>query len=197
MIRKIVIAVFFILGGATVQSQTGDCYRMAALRFLCQHKFDVLRVNESMLGESEPTFILDLITADKNPSGLYCIDSNVFNPDTLFVADLLNRIKKEDYIINEDDIKKSSTLVLEDLCDCVFQALYSSECYDSKDEHACKREYGLSISNVISYKGKKYVVTRIISYFKGNESKMQFCLMEFSNDGILQKCGIGDFWWID
>ncbi len=44
---------------------------------------------------------------------------------------------------------------------------------------------------------QKYVALRISSYFKTKVDKLQFCLMEFSQEGTHIRCNVGNPWWVD
>ena len=103
----------------------------------------------------------------------------------------------ENVIVNNKAINVSSPLVLSEFCDCVYQSVYMENCYEPMKNSLCWREFGLSVSNVISYKGLKYVVLRISSYFKAKVDKLQFCLIEFSKEGSFIRCVIGSPWWVD
>lgn len=201
----IIIALVISFGGGALFAQTGDYYRMASLDYFCQHKYEIFRLNNPIFEGVEPLFFLDLWATEDDSTISFYIDSSLFNPDTSFVENILAGLKKEDVIINENDFQISSSTgdpnVFVDYYDCIYLNTTLKMLIDtipaSIEEKACRREYGLSLSRVIPYKGMKYVILRISSYFKAKVDKCQFCLMEFSHEGDLLRCGVGRVWMVD
>lgn len=195
--KILIIIITTIVTCSTTFAQSDNVYRLKALNFLCQNKNNLLRINNSMLGNADPSFILDLETIEEEDSIFLSISPNAFVTDKVFVKKLLDELKNYDVIINEDYSYAPSTLELSEFCGCVFQSMYLGDCSESLDNIFCMREYGLSISNVIVYEGLKYIVLRISSYFKSKNDKLQFCLIEFSEEGNLLRGGIACIWDVD
>lgn len=209
--KKNLIVLTFLLGWVNLCAQTNDIYRLKALKFFCQNKLDIFQIHNYIpeFDNSEPFFFIGLLGHERYDNGyyelLYYIDSSEFIPDTLLVRDFLEGRelgekkgigKIENYIINNQDIQipQSSSDVLLGLCDCVYIfddfLLNADTSCTSARENRCIREYTLNVSVVIPYKEKKYVLLRIIAYYKGKPDKFQFCLVEFSNSGTLLRCGV-------
>lgn len=195
--KKIIIIITTIVACSTSFAQSDNVYRLKALNFFCQNKNNLLKINNSMLGNANPSFILDLETIEDEDSIFLSISPTAFVTDKTFVQKLLNDLKNNDVIINEEDSYTPSTLKLSEFCGCVFQSMYLGDCSESLDNNFCMREYGLSVSNVIAYDGLKYIVLRISSYFKSKNDKLQFCLIEFSEEGNLLRGGIACIWDVD
>ena len=181
---KLVIAIFFLAGWNSLFAQKNEDYRLQALMFFCQNKNDIFRLDNFEFGSIEPLFVLDLNVNENDTSESFYIDYYTFDPDTFFIENFLYGSQMENVIVNNKAINVSSPLVLSEFCDCVYQSVYMENCYEPMKNSLCWREFGLSVSNVISYKGLKYVVLRISSYFKAKVDKIQFCLIEFSKEGI-------------
>lgn len=197
MKKKFLFIIVIILGCGTLFAQPDDVYRLKALKFFCQNKHTLLRINDPMLGNTNPMFILDLETTEENNLLSFSISTDAFVVDDFLVERLLNNLNNDDVITNKEDIPVSVTLNVSEFCDCVFQGMYLGDCSESMDSSSCKREYGLSVSNVISFKGLKYIVLRISSYFKSKNDKLQFCLIEFTEEGNLVRCGVAGIWDVD
>lgn len=200
MRKKFLFTIVLMVGCGTLFAQSDEVYRLKALKFFCQNKYDLLRINNPMLGNTNPMFILDLHLSDtaENEGPLsFSISADEFVVDEPFVERLLKKLKDKDVLNNKEDIPVSPTLNITEYCDCIFQGMYFGDCSESMDSSSCVREYGLSVSNVISFEGLKYVVFRISSYFRSKNDKVQFCLMEFTEDGNLLRCGIAGIWDID
>ena len=162
--------------------------------FFCQNKYEIFRPDNFEFGDIEPSFVLDLNVNENDTSESFYIDNNSFNPDTSFIEYFLYGSQMENEIENNEAIYVSSPLVLSEFCDCVYQSIDMEKCNESMKKKICRREFGLSISKVITYKELKYVVLRISSYFKAKVDKIQFCLIEFSKEGTLNRCVVGRPW---
>ena len=195
-INKIVITLFLACSNSLFAQENED-YRLHALMFFCQNKYDIFKLDNFELGSIDPLFILDLETNDDDTTELFYIDYSSFNPDTFFISNFLGMSQVENTIVNKEIINVSSPLVLSEFCDCVYQSLSMEKCQDSMREKLCRREFGLSLSKVIPYKEFKYVALRITSYFKAKVNKVQFCLIELSQEGWLIRCIVGNPWWVD
>lgn len=194
---KFIFAIFFLTGWNPLFAQKNENYRLQALMFFCQNKQEIFRLNNIELGDISPLFVLDLEMNENDTSETFFIDSDSFNPDISFIENFLYAAQMENVIVNDDAIYVSSHLVLSEFCDCVYQSVYMEDCNESMNNNSCRREFGLSVSNVIPYKELKYVVLRISSYFKTKVDRLQFCVMEFSQDGTLIKCVVGRPGWVD
>ena len=194
---KLVIAIIFLAGWNSLFAQKNEDYRLQALMFFCQNKNDIFRLDNFEFGSIEPLFVLDLNVNENDTSESFYIDYYTFDPDTFFIENFLYGSQMENVIVNNKAINVSSPLVLSEFCDCVYQSVYMENCYEPMKNSLCWREFGLSVSNVISYKGLKYVVLRISSYFKAKVDKLQFCLIEFSKAGTINRCIVGKPWWVD
>ena len=194
---KLVIAIFFLAGWNSLFAQKNEDYRLQALMFFCQNKNDIFRLDNFEFGSIEPLFVLDLNVNENDTSESFYIDYYTFDPDTFFIENFLYGSQMENVIVNNKAINVSSPLVLSEFCDFVYQSVYMEKCYEPMKNSLCWREFGLSVSNVISYKGLKYVVLRISSYFKAKVDKLQFCLIEFSKEGSFIRCVVGSPWWVD
>lgn len=194
---KFAITTIFLSCWVSAFPQKNDEYRLQSLMFFCQNRADIVRLNNTVMGHNEPLFVLDLEENGNDSLDSFFIDSNSFEPNTSFIEDFLQKIQEENIIVNKEPIQVSSSLVISEFCDCVFQSIYMEECYESMNDVLCRREYGLSISKVITYNKLNYVVLRMSSYFKTKIDSLQFCLMEFSQEGELQRCYIGSPWWVD
>lgn len=197
MKKKILFIIVIIFGYGTLFAQPDNVYRLKALKFFCQNKHTLLKISDPMLGDANPMFILDLETTEDNNSLFFSISTDAFFVDVFFVEKLLNNLNNDDVLNNKEDIPVSYTLNISEFCDCIFQGMYLDDCSESMDSNLCKREYGLSVSNVISFGGLKYIVLRISSYFKSKNDKLQFCLVEFTEEGNLLRCGVAGIWDVD
>ena len=180
----------------SLSAQRSEDIRLKALSFFCSKKNEILRV-DNPLGEFIPTFVLDFRLNDADE--LY-IDSNQFNPDSVVFESILASIKKEDFLINQSvttalSIENNSSYSL--LCDCIYcdqiMVLFDIP-LENESPQLCRREYGLEISKVIYYKGFKYVILRITSFFMAKVDGIQFCIIEFSDDNNISRYGIGNKW---
>ncbi len=180
-----------------------DC-RLKALSFFCSNKNEIIKISNPILGEVCPIFLVDMNSKEDDELQLY-IDSTQFRPDTNFIEDFLINPRTE-YIANIKDktpkyTQKDGIIKFSDFCDCIYLDPAIVWAMDSTpivaESNCCKREFGLAISRVIYYKDSKYVVFRISSFFKAKVDKMQFCLVEFSTDGDIARCGIGQLWLVD
>ena len=158
---KLVIAIFFLAGWNSLFAQKNEDYRLQALMVFCQNKYDIFRLDNFEYGNIEPLFVLDLNVNENDTSESFYIDYYTFDPDTFFIENFLYGSQMENVIVNNKAINVSSPLVLSEFCDCVYQSVYMEKCYEPMKNSLCWREFGLSVSNVISYKGLKYVVLRI------------------------------------
>lgn len=186
MKKKIILIVILIAGCNPVFSEANDNFRLKALKFFCQNKDELVKVSNYNLGKQEPLFLLDLSGYDDS---LFL--TSEWEPDTTILEFYLNEIIEKYIVINNKEIDVSPTFKISDFCDCIYQRIYSSDCYDYIDSNLCAREYSLNVSNVITYKESYYVVLQIISHFAGKFRAMQFIIMEFSNDGYILRCGKG------
>ena len=194
---KFVIAIILLAGWNSLFAQNNEDYRLQALMFFCHNKHDIFRLNNIELGNIAPLFILELEMNENDTSESLFIECDSFNPDMSFIENFLYTAKIENVIVNNEAISVSSPLVLSEFCDCIYQSVYMEDCNESTNNNSCRREFGLSVSNVIFYKEQKYVALRISSYFKTKVDKLQFCLMEFSQEGTLIRCIVGKPWWVD
>ena len=148
-----------------------------------------------MLKKIELVFFIDFKVNDTVYSYYIYIDS--FDPDKFFIENFLYGSQMESVIVNDETIIVSTPLALSEFCGCVYQSVYMEDCFVLTRDSLCWREFGLSVSNVISYKELKYVVLRISSYFKAKVNKLQYCLIEFSRAGTINRCIVGKPWWVD
>ena len=202
--KKIIFVVFYIVACNLLLAQKNDEYRLKALDFFCANKNDIVRINHTELGDYEPVFFLHG-HFDKDESGhivRFHIDSNDFTMDTSFIEDMVGRVTDKEIILNNDGPKSLSDIYNKNvLCNyygCIFLYEEILDCnFAEENRYSCKRECKLAVSKVVTYQRHKFVMLRIIGYFLGKAQRMQFCLMEFSNNGELQRCLIGDEWWVD
>ena len=199
--KKFFFTIVFITELFSLSAQDNEEYRLRALEFFCSKKNEILRISNSIFGGVSPIFILDIRMNDREE--LY-IDSNQFNPDSLVLEHLLKSISKDDYISDEQfNISRptENNTANSFLCDCIYcdpiLTVFMDLVPTDIDHFFCKREYGLSVSRVIHYRGLNYVVLRITSFFKAKVDRMQFCIMEFSNNKEILRCGIGNALTID
>lgn len=181
-----------------LSAQGSEDSRLKALNFFCSNRNDILKICNPIFGDT-PIFILDFRLNDAEE--LY-IDSNSFNPDSLILGNLLESISNDNFIVNKQI--DSSQLAENDtansfLCDCIYldPILTIFGVPTTETPLLCKREYGLSLSRVIHYRGLDYVVLRIASFFMAKVDKIQFCIVEFSNDKNILRCGIGNALFVD
>lgn len=179
-------------------AQKDEDYRLKALAFFCANKNEILRVINPIFSDVTPIFILDIRMNDAEE--LY-IDSSQLDLDSLALGYLLTTFKMDYFIVNKQfDISR----MMEDkslyLCDCIYWnpiAAFIEDSVPRVEQLKCKREYGLSLSRVIRYKDFNYVVLRITSFFMARIDKIQFCVVEYSNDGNIIRYGIGDALFVD
>ena len=188
-LKNVLIVCVIIVASNLSLAQTNDGYRLRALKLFCQNKEELVIVNNHELGRQQPLFLIKLSGWEDS---LFL--KSEWKPDTTILEEYLNNFIEKYIVINDKNIDISQTFNISDFCDCIYQRIYSSDCYDYIDSNLCTREYGLNISNVIPYKGSQYVVLQISSYFATRVATSQFIIMEFSNDGELLRCGKGNLW---
>ena len=143
---------------------------MKALRFLCSNKKELLKINKPFWEDFSPVFFLDI---RQNENDVFYIDSVVFNPDTEFVKDFMKALDKENVIegkpINFTYPSAEGVNVFANFCDCIYLDPVIVMDMDSipktDNSSLCKREFGLSISRVLSCGDYQYVVLKISSFF--------------------------------
>lgn len=192
---KLIILFFFLVGRNSLFAQKNEVYKLQALMFFCQNKYEIFSPDNFGLKKMEPLFVIDLNVNDTSES--YYIDNDSFDPDTFFIENFLYGSQMESVIVNDETIIVSTPLALSEFCGCVYQSVYMEDCFVLTRDSLCWREFGLSVSNVISYKELKYVVLRMLSYFKAKVNKLQYCLIEFSKAGTINRCIVGKPWWVD
>lgn len=200
--KRVVFLMIFLAGWLSLFAQRIDDYRLKALHFFCSNKKELLRINKPFWGDFSPFFFLD-IRLDEND--VFYIDSVSFNPDTEFVKDFMSAVNEENVIegkpINFTFPSAEGINVFANFCDCIYLDPIIVMDMDSfpitDDSSLCKREFGLSISRVLAYEDLKYVVLRISSFFKAKVDKIQFCIIEFDNEGSILRCGIGNVLTVD
>lgn len=197
IIRKLVISLILLSSCGSLLAQANDIYRVQALKFFCQNKYDILRINDWGLGSIEPLFVLNLEMSSNDSSEFLYIDSSSFASDTAFIDNFLHTLRIDTILDNRDTIDVSYPLDLSEFCGCVYQSLYDEKCAETMVDITCSREYGIMFSPVVPYKGLKYVMLRIDSYFMAKVNGFQLCLMEFTNEANLKKCFVGGLWWVD
>lgn len=200
-IRSLFFIILFVTESLSLFAQENEEYRLKALDFFCSHKNEILRVSNSLFGDVSPIFILDIRMSATEE--LY-IDSNQFNPDSLALEHLLKSLTNDDFIFAEqiDSSQPTENNTFNSfLCNCIycdpFIEIFMDRVSLEEDHLFCKREYDLSVSRVIRYRGQDYVVLRITSFFRTKVDKMQFCIVEFSKDKKISRCGIGNIYTVD
>lgn len=196
--KRLFLIVILVTALFSLSAQENEEYRLKALGFFCFHKNEILRVANSIFGDVSPIFILDI---RMNATEELYIDSNLFNPDSLDLEHLLKTITKEDFIFDEqiDSSQPTENNTVNSLpCNCVYcdpaLAIFMDSVPTEEEHSFCKREYGLSVSRVIQYRGFKYVVLRVTSFFSAKVDRIQFCIVEFSNNKTISRCGITNSW---
>lgn len=199
--KRLFFIILFVIESLSLFAQENEEYRLKALDFFCSHKNEILRVSNSIFGDVSPIFILDI---RMNVTEELYIDSNQFNPDSLALEHILKSLTNDDFIFDEQiDSSRPTEINTFNffLCNCIYCDPFIEICMDrvpTEEEHLfCKREYGLSVSRVIHYRGLYYVVLRITSFFKAKVDRMQFCIVEFSKNKKVLRCGIGNAFTID
>lgn len=196
MMKKELIFVFFLLTGwYSLIAQENDDYRLMALRFFCSNKEEIFKLEHPIFGKVSPIFLLDFRTNENEE--LY-IDSNLFLPNEVALEYLLMSLKEDDYVYNKKNYMDPSTEGMDsicNLCECVYLdpfVKWKLDCVQSfENSNECKREFGLNISKVLSYKGVKCVILRAYSYYKRRVDRSQLFLVEYSVDGNVFRCGVG------
>lgn len=206
---KTKIFLFFLLlaGLCSIQAQRNDDYRLKALTFFCQHREELVGIeNPVIFKDYTPVFFLDIRMAGDDNEPVFFIDSTKYANDTIIKHYLFNQqmyfdkyllVKTNDIPIN---YKVGLPNMLSKMCDCIYidPLLYSYMDIDTSlvDNNSCKREYSLHISKVMTYNDNKYVMILINSFFKGLADKSQFFLIEFSkqNGNEILKCWISRVW---
>ena len=202
MSKRVLFIMFLLSGWLSLSAQGSDDYRLKALRFLCSNKNELLKISKPFWGDFSPVFFLDI---RQNENDVFYIDSVVFNPDTEFVKDFMKALDKENVIegkpINFTYLSAEGVNVFANFCDCIYLdpviVMDMDSIPNTDNSSLCKREFGLSISRVLSCGDYQYVVLRISSFFLARVDKMQFCIMEFNNDGTILRCGVGNVLTVD
>lgn len=199
--KRFFLIIIFVTELLSLSAQENEEYRLRALSFFCSKKSEIMRVSNPILGDVSPIFILDIRMSDAEE---FYIDSNQFNPDSLSLEYLLQSMTFDDFIYdNQFDSSQPTEIntAYSFLCNCIYCDPILTAFMDSvlaeENISLCKREYGLSISRVIHYRGLNCVVLKISSFFKAKVDRIQFCIIEFSKDQKNIKCRIGNGFIID